>query len=232
MSEFERAIEAVRAAGDDDAAFAGVGGTRARLQRGLDARAKRAGVVSAILAALGIASGGGLAWAVTAGPWREEAEAAPVVGQAMHARERMAEAPERVPMRESAPAVAAPEPEPEAETETGTEPTTTTPTTTTAAASARHRAKVEAAYRKAHELHFHGGDAAKALAAWDEYLKAAPSGRFASEARYNRAIDLIELGRMAEARRALQPFARGEVEPAGYHQDDAAKLLARIGAGQ
>src|SRR5947207_12740849 len=50
---------------------------------------------------------------------------------------------------------------------------------------------VEALYRRAHELHFHGGDPAAALAAWDRYLAAEPDGRFAVEARYNRALVLV-----------------------------------------
>jgi hypothetical protein len=37
------------------------------------------------------------------------------------------------------------------------------------------------------------------------------SGRFAAEAHYNRAIVLVRLDRIAEARAALAPFAAGEV---------------------
>ena len=48
------------------------------------------------------------------------------------------------------------------------------------------------------------------------------------EARYNRAILLIRLGRYAEARAALGPFARGEVEPAGYRQTEAGRLVERL----
>jgi hypothetical protein len=83
-------------------------------------------------------------------------------------------------------------------------------------------------YAKAHELHFHGTDRAAALSAWDAYLAAEPAGRFAVEARYNRALCLLRLGRVAEARAALVPFARGEVEPAGYRQTEAAALVDRI----
>jgi hypothetical protein len=87
---------------------------------------------------------------------------------------------------------------------------------------------VEALYRRAHELHFHGGEPAATLAAWDAYLAAEPAGRFSVEARYNRAILLIRLGRYAEARAALQPFARGEVEPSGYRQTEAGRLVERL----
>ncbi len=88
-------------------------------------------------------------------------------------------------------------------------------------------APTEALYRAAHEAHFRGGDPAKALAAWDAYLAAEGSGRFAIEARYNRALVLARLGRYAEARAALAPFAAGEIEN-GYRRDEAKKLVERI----
>ncbi len=92
----------------------------------------------------------------------------------------------------------------------------------------RPRPAAELLYRKAHELHFHGGDQATALAAWDAYLAAEPTGRFAVEARYNRGLLLVRLGRYAEARSALAPFARGEVAPAQYRQRDAAQIVERL----
>lgn len=76
-------------------------------------------------------------------------------------------------------------------------------------------------YRKAHGVHFRGGDASAALAAWDDYLTANPDGRFVAEAAYNRAITLVRLGRKREAGEALAPFAAGEM---GYRRDEAAKL--------
>jgi len=89
-------------------------------------------------------------------------------------------------------------------------------------------AQVEELYRRAHELHFHGGEPAVTLAAWDAYLAAEPNGRFSVEARYNRALLLIRLERYAAARAALAPFARGEVEPAGYRQTEAEQLVERL----
>jgi hypothetical protein len=88
--------------------------------------------------------------------------------------------------------------------------------------------EIERLYRTAHELHFHGGDPAAALAAWDAYLAAEPDGRFSVEARYNRAIVLVRLKRYDEARDALAAFARGEVQPAGYRQHEAQELLERL----
>src|SRR4029078_4374837 len=57
-----------------------------------------------------------------------------------------------------------------------------------------------ALYRHAHRLHLSGQDPAAALAAWDAYLREDPSGAFALEARYNRAICLVRLHRANEAR--------------------------------
>ena len=83
-----------------------------------------------------------------------------------------------------------------------------------------------AAYRTAHEAHFHGSDPAAALAAWDAYLAAFPTGNFAVDARYDRALTLIKLHRYGDARAALAPFAAA---PAGsYHQIDAARLLTAL----
>ena len=81
-------------------------------------------------------------------------------------------------------------------------------------------------YRTAHRAHFVEQNPAAALPAWDEYLRAAPNGRFAIEARYNRALCLARLGRNAEAREALAPFAAGNFN--GYRQREAAELRAAI----
>jgi hypothetical protein len=78
-------------------------------------------------------------------------------------------------------------------------------------------------YATAHRAHFVEQDAAGALRGWDAYLAAYPGGRFALEARYNRAISLVRLGRREEAASALSPFARGE--NGGYRQSEARALL-------
>jgi hypothetical protein len=79
----------------------------------------------------------------------------------------------------------------------------------------------EQAYAAAHRAHFGGGPPARALVAWNGYLAAFPRGVFAPEARFNRALCLIHLGRFGEARRALRPFADG----GGYRRADARALL-------
>jgi hypothetical protein len=78
-------------------------------------------------------------------------------------------------------------------------------------------------YAAAHRAHFVSHDPGAALAAWDAYLAAYPNGRFALEARYNRALSLVRLGRLAEARAALAPFADGTA--GGYRRREARELL-------
>jgi hypothetical protein len=82
-------------------------------------------------------------------------------------------------------------------------------------------------YAAAHRAHFVDHDPAAALRAWDAYLAAEPSGRFAPEAHYNRAIALLRLSRRAEARDALAPFASGAY--GDYRREDARRLLEALG---
>jgi TolA-binding protein len=81
-------------------------------------------------------------------------------------------------------------------------------------------------YRTAHNAHFVQKDPTAALQAWSEYLAQTPSGRLAVEARYNRALCLLRLGRNQEAIAALQPFTDGTY--GAYRQRDAQRLLARL----
>ena len=82
-------------------------------------------------------------------------------------------------------------------------------------------------YRTAHRAHFTERDSAAALAGWDAYLSKAPKGRFVLEARYNRALCLVRLDRKAEARKALEPFARGAF--GDYRKREATELLEVLG---
>jgi hypothetical protein len=92
------------------------------------------------------------------------------------------------------------------------------------AAAAQPTADAEAtAYGRAHRAHFVEDAPARALAAWDDYLAAYPVGVFAPEARYNRALCLVRLGRLGAAARALRPFAAGAQE--GYRRAEARLLL-------
>jgi len=82
-------------------------------------------------------------------------------------------------------------------------------------------------YRAAHRAHFSTHDSRAALSAWDAYLAKSPRGRFALEARYNRALCLVRLERKAEARTALEPFARGAF--GAYRKREATELLEALG---
>ncbi len=82
-------------------------------------------------------------------------------------------------------------------------------------------------YKQAHRLHFVEKSYGAALDAWDEYLRRSPAGAFVIEARYNRAICLVKLGRKAEARIALEPFADGKIG-GGYRREEASKLLEAL----
>jgi len=88
----------------------------------------------------------------------------------------------------------------------------------------------EALYAAAHHAHFVTHDPAAALRAWNDYLAAYPAGRFGLEARYNRALALVRLDRMDEARAALTPFADGR--SGGYRQAEARSLLDALDAGR
>ncbi len=78
-------------------------------------------------------------------------------------------------------------------------------------------------YARAHEAHFVQRNAAAALTAWDAYLAARPEGRFALEARYNRALCLVRLARLDEAKAALEPFRDGRF--GSYRRVEATRLL-------
>jgi len=83
-------------------------------------------------------------------------------------------------------------------------------------------------YEIAHLAHFRRQDPALALSAWNAYLGAMPDGRFTTEARYNRALCLIRLGRTGEARAALEPFAAGQFGT--YRAAEAQRLLTLLDA--
>lgn len=79
------------------------------------------------------------------------------------------------------------------------------------------------AYRDAERLQFTDKDYAAALEAWDRYLPLGGKSPLVIDARYDRALCLVHLGRRDEAREALGPFARGEL--GAYRQAEAQSLL-------
>ena len=232
----EDLVGAIRAAEGEDAELSAA--TRLRVRRSLELRAHRRHRVTGIAIAGAILFGGSVSWALATGrisaPWAAAppsravaAEPAPPLPRVPPPRPALVAAsrPDPAPPQEAVPAPElAPPPEPvRAPVHVPIAPPRTRPLEAPPVA-----APVEALYRRAHELHFHGGDPDVTLAAWDAYLAAEPAGRFSVEARYNRAILLVRLGRYADERAALGPFARGEVEPAGYRQTEAEALAEAL----
>jgi hypothetical protein len=233
------ATSALRAVGARPAGPGQVAATRVRINASLaprrGGRGRARAAVATILATLGT---GALSWA--AGDDRlartlavfvaAHDDAAPPAPAAVAATPRRARAVDEVPAQPAA--VAAPEPIPV--------PIAAEPPPAPVAAPPRParrppapRAATEdtvdrALYRAAHDAHFRGADPVAALATWDAYLTKRPAGRFAIEARYNRGLALVRLGRGDDARAALAPFAEGTIEPAGYRQDDARILLEAL----
>lgn len=78
-------------------------------------------------------------------------------------------------------------------------------------------------YEVASAVHFGSEGSASALRHWDAFLEKYPAGRYQVEARYNRAVSLVRLNRVDEAKRELAPFASGQ--HGDYHRRDAARLL-------
>lgn len=212
--------------------------TRARVlasHRARRARSERATAWLAAAAALVIVLGGSTAWAYWSGrlaswigastetpsteaprtPEHEEAPPAP----ATHT-------PRPAPVTEP-PAPAAPI-EPSAPVAAPTSITTDAPVEpgVSEGASEPVDPAERLAYRRAHGLHFDAHDPAGALGAWDAYLASYPRGRFALEARYNRALCLVRLDRRDEAERALAPFAEGT--HGDYRQAEAQALLEAL----
>jgi hypothetical protein len=85
-----------------------------------------------------------------------------------------------------------------------------------------------ALYREAHRAHFDRHDCRAAVVGWERYLAEAPRGRFTLEARYNRALCLVRIGRHREAAAALTPFAEGAF--GDYRRADARALLDALEA--
>jgi hypothetical protein len=81
-----------------------------------------------------------------------------------------------------------------------------------------------ALFRRAQALHLTHD--ARAIEAWDAYLRVAPTSALAPEARYNRALGLVRARRFADAKRALAPFAEGKY--GAYRRPEAQALLGRL----
>lgn len=243
MSDIERMIDdaakALREETDTPASELDAARTRARIlatHRREQSRGSRATVWLAAAAAMVIVLGGSTAWAYWSGRLETWLGVVPAVEVQEHAtpttvpvttiRTREIPAPPEttvapvevtealVPTAEIPAEILAPEEE-VAPIDGPTERTPVDP-------------RERAAYRAAHTLHFEAHDPAGAITAWDGYLASYPSGRFALEARYNRALCLVRLGRTSEAREALAPFVAGT--HGGYRQAEATQLIEAIDA--
>lgn len=122
------------------------------------------------------------------------------------------------PPRRATPAVKAPAPPLETSR-------STPPTQDAGASSSVLPEQRRMLYIEAHRQHFRGSPE-QALAAWDAFLATAPAGQVLLEARYNRAVTLLRLGRRSEAAAALAAFARGE--HGGFRQREAQQLLEQL----
>lgn len=252
MTQLDDLVGAIRAADGDDPELADA--TQLRVRRSLEARARSRHRVVGVMTTVGILFAGTAAWALATGQVSALWTPAPVLDAPAPVAPPPAE-PRRISASAAAPArpaiviqpveaaLAAP-PLPEAPVDVAPvapPPPLVAPITSAPPAPARVTAPAapapaaadsdtpaEPLYRAAHQLHFHGGDPIITLRAWDAYLAAEPRGRFAVEARYNRALTLIRLRRYDEARAQLLPFASGAVEPAGYRQTEAGELIERL----
>lgn len=220
--------------------------TRERLMASLHERRRRSNTRFAVLLPMAAIFVGSTAFAAVTGrletlvvsaldvvglvpntaPWSAQAPASP--RPALGAPARPAAAPPvAVPPQPSAEPVPVPEVVPSAETPVEA------PAASDGRGAHRHTNSANAlendaheVYRRAHAAHFKSHDLSEALRGYEAYLAQQPSGRFAVDARYNRALCLVRLGRQAEAQPELERFARGSY--GGYRQVDAQRLLAAL----
>jgi len=82
------------------------------------------------------------------------------------------------------------------------------------------------AYREAERLQFEDKDYARALDAWDRYVPLAGNSPLLVDAKWQRALCLVRLGRTDEAREALAPFARGDF--GAYRKDEARTISSAL----
>lgn len=246
---FTRAARALRDSRDGESDAAAM--TRARVVLLATLRRKRRRVAAVVLLPVAAAFALSTAWAAATGRlphWlsllRGKDEQAQVGTSGARALPPPALAP---PAASTASTAADAGPEDDAAVEPGTSAASAAPISSAPAPSVRGRAvsrdapttsstaaatavsEEEQLFAAAQHQHFVVHDPQAALRAWDAYLTAYPKGRLALEARYNRALTLVRLGRTGEARAALQPFATGR--EGSYRQREASNLLRALDGG-
>lgn len=230
LEQATRALRAETEGTDDSARF-----TRSRILRSVHQTERRRRSYIAFVLPIAAVLVGSTAFAASGGNWKSVARA---IGLSEPAPAPAPPTPTPAPKAVlAAPAPPKPEPEPQLEPEPEPEATPDTKSAAPDTVKATKTSKATktaptpedlsdpeiALYRRAHQLHFEGGSPSAALAAWDSYLAKSPRGRFSAEASYNRAITLARLGRTAEAKAALQPFANGSY--GSYRKESAAQLI-------
>jgi hypothetical protein len=230
-SVLDQALAAVRAEGTRESGEL-VAATRIRVRRSLEGHARRRHRMTRYATIMFVLLVSTVSWALSTGRIPLFVERRPVSSDAtLHLEPPALPAPEKVAI--ARPRVTSPAPVTEIDPKLAavpdvaweTPPAEVRPAPPAPVKRAARPKPAEVLYRKAHELHFHGSDDLAALAAWDAYLAAEPTGRFAIEARYNRGLVLVRLARYADARAALAPFASGDI---GYRKREAAELVERL----
>jgi hypothetical protein len=218
--------------------------TRARVLQQVAERRRRKQRIGAALLSLACVSMGSTAWAAATGRlpavWRlvtgafqrDTHETAPPIathGTARPTPPPIAPAPTIAPspmmVAPAAPATRAPrEKAVRAEIRRPQSPAPTAPV----AAPVPARDPQDTLFKAAYQAHFVARDPSAALDGWDRYLAAAPDGRYALEASYNRALCLVRLGRRADAIAALRPFVDGTA--GDYRRREATRLVELLSA--
>ena len=187
------------------------GATRARVLVAAGARAGRRALLRRALLGLSVglvaALSGHAAWTALA-PWRAAWLPPPRVSPVAPAPSARVALRADVPGPLSAPSSAM-GPSAPPSSAAGASPVKLELTAGATSAASRDDATEASAYGRAHAAHFASDDPARALALWDAYLRGFPAGVFAPEARFNRALCLLRLGRREAALATLRPFANG-----------------------
>jgi RNA polymerase sigma factor (sigma-70 family) len=145
----------------------------------------------------------------------EEAPAEPEPEAARSPPERLLEPPRQGPSRPVRATPPPDEPRP-AEAESATRPPSAPPPEDPA----------RALFEAASHAQFQDLDFARAVQGWGAFLAQVPTGPLASDARFNRLVALFKLGRLAEARDAVEEALR--LEPDGVHRGEIERVNALL----